>query len=224
MKKLTNLGLIFLTTLLGLSCLITITRADTTIGSSTFPAENGDFYEWICTSCDPMWDYIGVGSWLNVTIDNIYQGSHMAVPYALIVNATTGQYIKGQNLYSLYNIPDYLVYNATLNYIYLDHKLILPIPLNLTLVKEFVENQGTNCSVVGNELVVDSGLGRVDTYTYNSAGFATKIKATLNSSSFVFKLGGTGALIPFGGYFVYPSIITVAVIIVIGRKRFKKMF
>lgn len=227
MKKIENIGILFLATLLPLSFLSTIGIGASTVGNSTVPVYEGDFYRWNCTYCDPYFDpVLGTGSWINVTIDQIYQGSYLGVPYALIVNATYGQYAKGPDIHFVNDADFYLVYNNTLNYLYLSRYFILPIPVNLTLVHDFIENGGNNCTVLGNDVAIDYGMGRVDTFTYNSNGFAYIMKSTVNSSTFIFSSESEGPdeKIPFGNYYIIPSIICIIVIVIISKKRLFKIY
>lgn len=225
MKKYTRLGILFLITLLTLSSLTVITLGDTTIEDSSFPADEGDFYKWTCTYSHPI--YAGnteKGSWWNITIERIYQGSYMTISNALIVNATVGQYVKGINYFSSYNEPFYLVYNNSLYFISTDTLLILPIPLNLTMVAYFIElDWSVDCTVDGNTLIVDWGSETIDKYNYDSHGFASSLTREINNSKYLeySLIGAGGQEIPYGNYYIIASIVSVAFMVIFVKKRFK---
>ncbi len=130
------------------------------------------------------------------------------------------------NFTSYINEPFYLVYNKSLNFIDLDSLFILPIPLNLTMVASFIElNWGKNCTINGNTLIVDWGLGTgiIQKYNYDSHGFATSLIQEMNGTKYLeyslISVGGQD--IPFGNYFIIPSIISIGLIVIFMRKRFK---
>jgi len=179
MKQYTKIGIFCLISLIGLFALTPITVGDpTTIEDSTFPASDGEYYQWMCTYCNDSYDEsLGEGSYYNVTIGTIYQGSHMAITNALIVTASAGTHFKGPDIHYLVNVSDYCAYNASLQYIYFPFPLvppfILPIPLNLTMSAEFIESYWSKPAVVsGNSIIVDIGIaGQILTFNYNSNGF-----------------------------------------------------
>ena len=226
MKKYKIIAIFYLGTLITLLSLTPIVISDTTIGESTFPADEGDFYKWTCTYCDPLYTpSIGAGSWVNKTIEKIYQGSYMAISYALIVNVTSGNYFKGTNTHSSHNDPTHVVYNKSLPY-FEGTLWIIPIPLNLTLISEFYELiEGYPCTVDGNTLIIDWGLGVLEKRNYNSNGFTTLRSVEINDTTItIYSLeGATGPIIHFGSYYIGFSIIGVAIMTLIVKKRLKKI-
>ncbi|MFX1316312.1 MAG: hypothetical protein ACFE9T_10645 [Promethearchaeota archaeon] len=230
MKKYTKFVIFCLISLIAMSALIPITRGDsTTIEDSTFPASDGEYYKWTCTYCNDSFDvYIGEGSYFNVTIGTIYQGSYMAISHALIVPAIAGTYYKGVDSHSSDIVSYYCVYNASLHYIYLPFNLappfILPIPLNLTMIAEhFISNWGAPTTISGNSLIVDVGSGSIQTFNYNSNGFCTSYTLDIYGEQVLkYSLGegeGDGA-IPYGEYFIVPTVITIGIIVIFIKKRY----
>jgi len=225
MKKYAKLVILFLTTLLVLNSLTTITLGDTTIEDSRFPADEGDFYKWTCTYNHPNYTgYFEKGSWWNITIERIYQGSYMAIPNVLIVNASLGAYNKAQNSHSYYNEPFYLVYNNSLNFMETDYFPIVPVPLNLTFIHNFIELKTLlDCTIEGNTIIIDWGSGTIQKYTYNSHGFATSFIQEINNTKYLeHSLVSTGGLeIPYGNYYIITGIVSVAIIVIFVKKRLK---
>ena len=223
MKKYTKLGILFLTSLLMLSPLTILALGDTTIEDSSFPADEGDIYKWTCTYSHPSYTDIEKGSWWNLTIERIYQGSYMAIPNALIVNATKGSYNKGQNSYSSSNEPFYLVYNKSLNFMETDYFPIVPIPLNLTFIHNFIELKTLlDCTIEGNTIIIDWGSGAKQKYNYNYRGIATSFIQEMNYTKYLeHTLVSAGEQeIAYGNYYIIISIISVAIIVIFLKKRF----
>ncbi|MFX1296136.1 MAG: hypothetical protein ACFFD2_14965 [Promethearchaeota archaeon] len=230
MKKYSKIGIFCLISLIGLSALTPLTVGEpTTIEDSTFPASDGEFYQWTCNYCNDSFDEIlGEGSYYNITIGTIYQGSHMAIPNALIVPAIFGTYFKASDTHYLENVPDYCVYNASLQYIYFPFALvppfILPIPLNLTMIAEFIESYWAKPTVVsGNSIIVDIGVaGQLFTFNYNSDGFCILFASEIGGElayTYSLREGGGEEAIPFGNYFIVPTVISIAIIVIFIKKQ-----
>jgi hypothetical protein len=219
-----KIGIFFLTFLLAFSPLTMLSLGDTTIEDSSFPADEGDFYKWICTYSHPLYTDMEEGSWWNITIEKIYQGYYMAIPNALIVNATLGTYHKNLNYHSSDNVPVYLVYNKTLNFMETDYFPIVPIPLNLTFVLKFAElKTGLNCSIEGNTLIIDWGSGAKQKYNYNSKGITTSFIQEINYTKYLEHTLVSASVqeISYGRYYIVAGIISIAIISIFLKKRFK---
>ncbi|MFX1410581.1 MAG: hypothetical protein ACFFA6_09525 [Promethearchaeota archaeon] len=194
---------------------------DTKIGNSIVPVEEGDFYKWKMTYCHPNYSSIwGVGSYINLTVETIEQGPYGPVAEALLISVTFGEYIKGLNIqYSVY-LANWIIYNASLHYLYIqDYIFIVPIPLNLTLVAEaWGEPMYT---IDGNVFTTNPGSGFDVVYKFNSDGFVTNyIRYYEGEKLYEYTLGGGGEEeIPFGNYYLLISIIAVISIILIMKKR-----
>lgn len=220
--------LIFCTALIALSILPTNALCQTTIGDSTFPAEEGDFFSWKCTYSHPTYDwFLGDGSYRNITVDRIYRGSASIygwgfIEYALIVEVTQGKYLAGLDQHDSWAERPYIVYNKSLNRLYLEDTInpIVPIPLNLSLIADAVHCTNT-CTIEGNTITLPfSGPDNSMEYRFNSNGIATSWKYILNSTTvYIFKLeNGEEQIIPSGLYFILPSVSTVFCLVIIIKK------
>lgn len=176
-----KIGLIILLTLSVLSSLSSNAICSTTIGNSTVSVEEGEVYFW-------QWDYIDFfiqpftslrhGDSVKFTIEKIYRGAHESINHTLLMNITIEENMSGGTTIS--NRPAYIAYNNSLYYIKLQshdsirpHPMIIPIPLNLTLIAGYYESIGENCIIEGNTLIfVRSGM--TDEFTFNSDGILTK--------------------------------------------------
>lgn len=224
MKNYTKIGIICIVCLMALLALTPVALGEpTTIGDSTYPASEDEYYRWTCTYCHPSADdYYGEGSYYNVTIGTIYQGSYMAITNALIVSAIWGEYLKGPDQHTSYIEPFLCVYNASLHYIYLEFPLIVPIPLNLTMIAEFMMAEWGGSAVVSGNAIVVTQYNVVQIYNYNSDGFCTSLTWDSGGERMLtFKLGGGGGgdEIPFDNYFIIPTVITIGVIVIFVKKR-----
>lgn len=214
---------IFCITLITLLVLPTNALCQTTIGDSTFPAEEGDFFSWKCTYSHPVYDWIlGDGSYQNITVDNIYRGSASMggfIEYALIVEVTEGRYYAGLDQHDSWPESPYIVYNKSLNHLYLEDVInpIVPIPLNLSLIADSV---GGDYTIEGNTITLDYGSGEFKEYRFNSNGIATSWKYIENSTTaYIFKLeNGEEEIIPAGFYFIIPSVSIVFCLVIIIKK------
>ncbi|GAG87603.1 unnamed protein product, partial [marine sediment metagenome] len=177
MKSITKSGIILLNLVLILLFIPFNAKCTAIMNDSTFPAEEGEIYTWKCTYCSPDWStFLGVGSEIDVNINQIYQGSYMGVEQALIVNITLNYYINVTDYHYSINFPYYLVYDEIFHYMRIVHCFIILTPINLTLIADYLNRSGRNCSIQGNYLNVDYGYNRTGQYFYNSNGFATKFK------------------------------------------------
>jgi len=224
MKKVNKLIILTICSILTISSLTSNGMCTTTIGDSTFPADEGDVYTWEMTYCHPnsTW-FAGVGSYYNLTIEKIYRDTYFPMTHALIVNATKGEYMKGLNAHISYNVPDFVVYNASLQYINLIELYIVPIPLNLSMIAEYYEGKGHTCTIDGTTLTIDYfGEPVYDVYKFNSNGFATTITMFYGGEiEYIFQLGGAEeSEIPFGNYYILFSILTVICLIIVVKKRY----
>ena len=212
----------------------------TNIGNSYVNIDEGDVYVWNMTS--NSWSPGQVGDLYNITIDEIYQGSHEGIT-CLIVNATIGRYDNSAGSWSTQFSGVFMAYNRDLNYINLTKtaKLrycIIPIPRNFPLIENFMNDTytdpGEGCDVNGDILTIIEGSGppsQTLTMTFHSAGFATEINydyQTLETytleliTSFNTDLpdfSGTGNGIPFGNFYLLITITAIISLIFSVKKR-----
>ncbi|MFX1281754.1 MAG: hypothetical protein ACFFA3_20565 [Promethearchaeota archaeon] len=217
---------VFCSTLISFSFLPTEAVCQTTIRDSTFPVEVGDTYTWVCTYCHPNFTSdIGVGSYQNVTIDKIYQGSFSTISHALIVEATVGYFRKATNTHESFIRPFWVVYNVTLGFIdivFFTEIFIIPIPLNLTMICGFIESTwGGTCNSSGNQMVYEDVILTLH-YNFNSNGILTEMITYFGDVKHtIFKLSGAKQ-ISFGYLYILLSFISIAIIslTIIKRNRF----
>ncbi|MFX1315294.1 MAG: hypothetical protein ACFE9T_05485 [Promethearchaeota archaeon] len=220
MKKISNLLILIICTLSIISFLTPRAVCDTTIGNSTVPVEEGDFYKWKMTYCHPNYSsFWGVGSYINLTVETIEQGSFGPMTEALLISVTFGEYIKGLDVHGSVYFANWLVYNATLHYLYIEDLLfIVPIPLNLTLVAEAWGEP--IYTIEGRTYTTNPGSGYDVIFKFNSDGFVTNyIRYYEGEKLYEYTLGGGEEEIPFGNYFLLVSIIAIISVILIIKKQ-----
>ena len=75
MIKINKLIILAIITILIIPLFSSNAMCTTTIGDSTFPADEGDTYTWRMTYCHPNLNAsYGIGSYINLTIEDIGQG------------------------------------------------------------------------------------------------------------------------------------------------------
>ncbi|MFW9878250.1 MAG: hypothetical protein ACFFG0_34650, partial [Candidatus Thorarchaeota archaeon] len=181
MKINKKIVILFCTTLVALSIFPSNALCQTTIEDSTVPVEEGETYKYICTYCDLNYSLtLGVGSYQNLTVDNIYQGTYMTIPNALIIDVTLGSWNKPEDLHDNVIIPSMIVYNSTLRYIYYDCFLFMvPTPINFTMVCESIESEwGGTCNFTGNQIIYKEFLDETTVYTISSLNLIVSLRAT----------------------------------------------
>jgi hypothetical protein len=206
-----------------LSLFPTTTLCQTTIANSTVSVEEGDFFSWKCTYTHPAYyGILGSGSYRNITVDTIRQGSfHMGVSidYALILEVTEGRYIAGWSQHDEWQ-ELYMVYNKTLNFLYMEDEinLIAPTPLNLTLIAE----TAGDCTISGNTITWNWNDDEYEEITFNPEGIMTLKKHMENgTTAYIFALegepGGTPT-VSFGLYFAISGIGILFIVLLKTRK------
>lgn len=209
-----------------LSVIPTMVLCQTTIGDSTFPAEEGDTYTWVCTYCSSDYsETFGIGSYMNFTIERIYQGSYMSISDALIVDVIQGRFIKATNTHQSWSEVYWVVYNSNYGQIYLEDLLyIVPIPLDLPMIAEYIESSyGGDCEITDNQIIYDEGSGEVSKYQFNSNGFVTAIIYEEDNTMYL-KMelnGGTDSKISFGNHYILLSVLITGIVILIFNKKRK---
>ena len=213
------------TLLIALSILPTNGACQTTIGNSTFAVEEGETYTWVCTYSHPnISSILTVGSYQNVTIDRIYQGPFDVMSNTLIVEATLGYFNKTNNTHVIESAPYWIVYNFTLSYIYYQYFIdiyIVPIPLNLTMICEYIESlTSQTCYSVGNQIFLEF-LNNTIECKFNSDGILTKVIIYMDDIKYAtIELERSAKLqISFGHYYILISIIAMVAITIIVKKR-----
>jgi hypothetical protein len=171
--------------------IIPFSYSTTTIGNSSFPAEENDSYIWKCVNSTGE-DHNN-GDLTKFTVDYIYNDTLSYGWRNMIVNYSIDQYdvIKGQWVRYQDNVF-YMAYNYSLNFInwseitYQKANLYLvPIPVNFTLIGDAIEREGyLNYSIDGKKLILDHhGNGTIVEVTINDNGISQIIEEITNDST-----------------------------------------
>ncbi|MHA2430833.1 MAG: hypothetical protein ACXACC_07355 [Promethearchaeota archaeon] len=208
------------------------TLGQTTLGDSTFPLEKDKSITWKSVNAtEPYYEEI---EFIRFSATDVYNTSLNGNRY-MIVNYTLWFYHNFAWIpRSLEDVNAfYLSYNSSLNFlnwskvVYLEaYLLIVPIPLNLTLISNAIIREGfLNSTINGNKLILDYYNSTKVEVTFNSQGISTILeKKTNNTTIFRWELiiEEIIIIIPFGNYFVCFMVICIVSIISIERKKIKK--
>ncbi len=155
------------------------------------------------------------GDTVKFTIEKIYRGAHQSINHALLINITIEENMSGGT--TITNRPVYVAHNNSLFYIKLQshdairpHPMIIPIPLNLTLVAGYYESIGETCTIEGNTLIFVR-TNMTDEFTFNSDGILTEY-VYINNDNLSMRMVLMG---PSGGNIPIPLII-IAVVSITG--------
>ncbi len=209
-----------------------ITLGEITLGDSTFPLDKDESITWKSVNAtEPYYEEI---EFVRFSAIDVYNASINGNRY-MIVNYTLWFYHNFAWIpKSLEDVNAfYLSYNSSLNFlnwskvVYLEaYLLIVPIPLNLTLISNAIIQKGfLNSSINGNKLILDYNFTTVEA-TFNSQGISTILeKKTNNTTVFRWELITEEIIIiiPFGNYFIWFIVICMVSIISIERNRIKKL-
>ena len=226
MNKIIKLIIITLSVILAISIFSPNAKCITTIGNSTLQADEGDVYTWEMTYCHPALNAsLGIGSYMNLTIEDIGQGPYLSITHALLVNATIGYFHLNPNSHLTFYRENYFAYNATLHYfnsLYFAC-LIIPTPLNLTMISDFLETHGYTCTIAGNTIIAENISDEVLKIKYNSTGHMISYSfSEAGVLGFVYGPNESGGdSISFGYYFLISTIVGTLALIYIEKKKIK---
>jgi len=209
-----------------------ITLGEITLGDSTFPLDKDESITWKSVNAtEPYYEEI---EFVRFSAIDVYNASLNGNRY-MIVNYTLWFYHNFAWIpKSLEDVNAfYLSYNSSKNLlnwskvVYLEaYLLIVPIPLNLTLISNAIISEGfLNSTISGNKLILDYYNSTKVEVTFNSQGISTILeKKTNNTTIFRWELITEEIIIiiPFGNYFVFFMVIFMVSIISIERKKIKK--
>jgi hypothetical protein len=212
-----KIGLILILTISVLSFLSSNGLSSTTLEDSSVGVEEDEVYTWkwnYISFSMQAWTSLRQGDTVKVTIENIYRGAYQSINHALLMNITIEEIMSGVTTTT--NRPVYVAYNNSLHYIKLQSHdpirpfaLIIPIPLNLTLIAGYYESIGETCSIEGNTLIfIRSGM--TDEFTFNSDGILTEY-VYINNDNLAMRMVLLG---PSGGDLPLPLIIITVVSII----------
>ncbi|MHA1296657.1 MAG: hypothetical protein ACTSRH_07955 [Promethearchaeota archaeon] len=221
---------IILIIILGIFNLISFGKPETTLGESSFPAEENDYFIWKCVnSTDPKHN---IGDLIRFTVEKIYNETFDGI-HSLIVNYT----IENYNFISGLWIPQqtntfYMAYNKTKNFLnwsmisYRQANIYLvPIPVNLTLIGDAIASAGfLNYSISGDKLVLDYRNSTIVQLTINPDGISTTIEKITNGSLvYKWELNTSKIIvvIPLGNSFIIYVIISIVSLTILLKKKMK---
>ncbi|MFX0032779.1 MAG: hypothetical protein ACFE8E_08905 [Candidatus Hodarchaeota archaeon] len=227
--------------LLYLICLITLfgfvpnSLAEITLGDSSFPLEKDESVRWrTINATEPYYEEI---EFIRFTATDVYNAS-IDINRYLIVNYTLEFYhnfawikksLEDDNAF-------YLSYNFSLNFlnwskvVYFEaYPLIIPIPINLTLVSSAIISRGfLNATVSGsNTLLLDYYNATSIEIVYNSEGISSIIEKKTNGTT-VFKweliTDDIIVIIPFGDHLIWFIILGIVSITSFEIGRLKRKY
>ncbi len=203
-----------------------------TIYDSTFPLEQGESLRWETLNATES-PYTGF-PYIRFTVTDIYNDTWSDGPNCLIVNYTLAYYHNFVWIYEKEN-TFYMAYNFSQNYLnwseiaYQDAlPLIVPTPVNLTLIGDALESSGPlNYSFINSTLLLDYQNTTTVEITYNSNGISTLIEKITNKTTiFRWELveSEVVVVVPFGNFFLFATIIASISIIWFKHKKAKSYF
>ena len=226
MKKIHKFVIVIFCSILVMSFFSFNAKGAVTIGNSTFPADEGAVHTLEMTYCHPALNAThGIGSYMNITVEDIGQGSHFSITHALLVNATIGYFSKNYNAHQIIYEQDYIVYNASQHYFDSSTTalLIIPTPLNFTMICDFFDKEGYTCTRDGTTIKAEL-FNEIHTYRYNSTGFLTYYKLVQEGElilEYGFNGGNGGGIIPFGYHFLIYILIGALALIYLEKRKIK---
>ncbi|MFW9947408.1 MAG: hypothetical protein ACFFBZ_03540 [Promethearchaeota archaeon] len=209
------------------------TLGEITLGDSTFPLDKDESITWKSVNAtEPYYEEIEFVRFSATDVFNasLNGNSFMFVNYTLWFYHNFAWIPKSLEDVNAF----YLSYNASLHFlnwskvVYLEaYLLIVPIPLNLTLISNAIIREGfLNSTINGNKLTLDYYNSTIIEATFNSQGITTILeKKTNNTTIFRWELITEEIIIiiPFGNYFIWFILISVVSIISIERRKIKKI-
>jgi len=211
------------------------TLGETTLGDSAFPLDKDESITWESVNAtEPYYEEI---EFIRFSATDVYNTTLNGNTY-MIVNYTLEFYHNFAWIpKSLEDVNAfYLSYNSSLKIlnwskvVYLEaYLLIVPIPLNLTLISNSITNYPfLNSTIIfqDNKLILDYYNSTKIEVTFNSQGISTVLeKKTNNTTIFRWELITEEIIIiiPFGNYVIWFIIICTVSIISIERKKIKEI-
>ncbi len=229
-RKIIPIGLIIIF-LLGIG-ITPLSLSQITIDDSTFPLEEGESIRWETVNATES-PYTGF-PYIRFTVTDIYNDTWSDGPNCLIVNYTLAYYHNFVWIYEKEN-TFYMAYNFSQNYLnwseiaYKDAlPLIVPTPVNLTLVGDALESLGPlNYSFSDSTLLLDYQNSTTVEITYNSKGISTIIEKITNKTTiFQWELvkSEVVVVVPFGNCFLFTILIATVSLVWFKLKRVKSNF
>ncbi|MFX1278272.1 MAG: hypothetical protein ACFFA3_02575 [Promethearchaeota archaeon] len=229
MKKITTMTLLLFCSFLLLFPFVSNVVGITTQGDTTFGVDKGQELIWKVTGGVPEYK----GFKYNLTIEDIYNGSYMTVD-SFIIDATFRMYNKTSDSWmTLINNAFYVAANETQNFIAYEANisagglyLIIPTPINLTMIGEYALDTGYYGSYLidGSTITIESIFLGTYHLTYNPEGIVKKMKAEIFGATFLVMTlegEGGGGGIPFGYSFLIFTIIAIIGLVYLKKRNIK---
>lgn len=232
MKGLKKFSISVFCLLITFSLVITNIRGETTIGNSTFPAEEGKSFRWNTINTTESW-YKDV-EFVQVKVINIYNDTFDSKD-CMIVNYTLEFYHKYAWI-PQYTNSFYLAYNNSLNFLnwseegYKNGNLyIFPTPVNFSLIGDAIEKAGFfNYSVDNNKLILDDGNLTIVELTINTTTGISEVINKIYNSTIMYRLelnrNKIIVIIPSGTYFLFFTSLSIVTILYLEKKKIKEQF
>lgn len=222
-----------------LICFITLCHflpqavGEITLGDSSFPLEKNESIRWKTVNATIA--YYEEIEFIRFTATDVYNASININRY-LIANYTLEFYHNFAWIKKSLDDDNafYLSYNFSLNFlnwsrlVYSEaYPLVIPVPINLTLVSNAIIDKG-----VLNATIVNSNTLRLDYYNatsieviYNSKGISTSIEKRTNGTT-IFKWelikNDIIVIVPFGNYFIWFTFFGIVIIVSIEAMNLKR--
>lgn len=237
---------VILTSLILFSSVLTNAKASTTVGDSTFFVEKDEVYIWTITK-SPGAPY-EKGDKIRLTIEDIGNGTYLTVDVA-IINCTIDIYVSDDEQWQPYTPSSpYIYFNETQDYIKITTVMmaslgwifIIPMPINLTLIAEYLntsfpvfDNVTSETYANGGQVVgEDFGEGTEYIYDYDDNGILTDFKVKGFGSTFYQMEFGDIDLdkkddkddkkvleIPLGNWFLIFTLLSVIALIILKKRK-----
>jgi len=198
-------------------------NGNTTLGNSTFPSENGDYYIWRCTNSTG--DNHNIGDLTKFIVEFVYNGTFEGTP-SLIVNYSIEKYdIIGGSWIKNQDNMFYMAYNSSLSFLNWSsisyrgaNMYLIPIPINLTIVGDAIQSAGIlNYSIDNNKLILDYGNLTIVEITMSPLGISTTIESITNGST-IYRWDlieeKVIIIIPMGNYFLFIGVLTSSIYLI----------
>ncbi|MHA1671779.1 MAG: hypothetical protein ACTSV5_14575 [Promethearchaeota archaeon] len=206
-------------------------NGNTTLGNSTFPSKDGDYYIWRCINSTG--DNHNIGDLTKFIVESINNETFEGTP-SLIVNYSIEEYdiIGGSWIRNQDNIF-YMAYNNSLNFLnwsgisYRGANIyLIPIPMNLSLVGDAIKSAGfLNYSINNNKLIFDYGNLTTIEITMSTLGISTIIESITNGSTiYKWELNEDEVIviIPLGNYFLFFGTLTSVIYLIKVKRKLNK--
>ena len=213
--------LVLISSLLICTSIIPSSLSQITIYDSTFPLEQGESIRWETVNATeaPYTEF----QYIKFTVDDLYNDTWSDGPNSLIVNSTI-EFYHNFLWVAEFDNSFYLAYNFTENYLNWSNvayqyalPLIVPLPVNLTLIGDSIEAAGPlNYSFTDSTILLDYQNTTTIEISYNSDGISTIIEKVTNMTiiyRWELVKSEVVVIIPYTNYFILIAVVTSILLI-----------